>query len=65
MKLTSFGDSGFLCYGSRFTFRRAVRMFLAARKRWPNGRLAYQHGGIGWMWRSENDRMIMGVMISR
>lgn len=60
--LASFGRSGLDCRSSRFTVRRAVRLFLAARRRWPAGRLAYSRR-LSLRW--EYDGGMCGVLISR
>lgn len=49
MRLSSFGRSLLRCHSSRFSFRRALRLFLAARRRWPAGRLSFNGWSLAWV----------------
>lgn len=50
MRLSSFGRSFLVCLsGGRPSPRRVLRCFLAARRRWPSGRLVLRWSGADWV----------------
>jgi len=53
MRLCSFGRSGLVPFiGRSASFRRALRLLLAARRRWPAGRLGFR-GPVAFVWCGE------------
>jgi hypothetical protein len=53
MRLISFGRSGLVPFvGRSASWRRALRLVLAARRRWPSGRLSVR-GPLAFVWCGE------------
>ena len=65
MRLISFGRSGLVPFvGRSVSWRRALRLVPAARRRWPSGRLLVA-GPVAFVWCGEvPSRLPVGVVLS-